>query len=299
MELDLTKAEMNQGPLVSVIIPCYRQAHYLEEALTSVLAQSYRRFEIIVVDDRSPDNTAEVASRYAGVRLVRLPRNLGLPAARNAGLEASAGDYTVFLDADDRLAPDALEIGARTLAALPECALVYGFCEFVDESGASIPTPPHVLVETDHYRALFKQNHIWTPGAAMFRRSIFSRVAPFDESLVRGCEDIDLYLRIAKHWPIHCHGRVVLQYRKHRASMSVNRFKMLRAENDLFRKHLPEVRGDRELEEFCRSKMMSPYRLFLQRRAVSRIISAVRVRTRLRAARSYLQGVRQKVGQIR
>src|SRR5215203_4293252 len=79
-------------PLVSVVISCYNQAHFLDEAIESVLAQSHPNFEIIVVDDGSTDNTSEVASRYQKVRIVRQD-NQGLSAARNAGLAESRGGY--------------------------------------------------------------------------------------------------------------------------------------------------------------------------------------------------------------
>ncbi|HJR08411.1 MAG TPA: glycosyltransferase [Pyrinomonadaceae bacterium] len=281
---------MNQASLVSVIIPCYGQAHFLDDAIRSVHAQSYRQFEIIVVDDGSPDNTAEVAARYDDglVRLIR-QRNLGLATARNNGLRASAGDFIVFLDADDRLLPRALETGVNSLYAAPECAFVYGLCEFIDQEGSPIPTPPHVAVKENYHRAFLRDNPILSPGAAMFRRSIFSRVAGFDPSLSRGCEDLDLYLRIAKEWPVHCHGKTTLQYRKHRGSMSANRFRMLRASNKLFRKHLREVAGERELEELCRLKIIPRRQLILQQPTLNRIIATVRLRTRLRAVGSYVR----------
>lgn len=282
----------NSPTLVSVVIPCYRQARYLGEAVASVLAQTYRHFEIIVVDDGSPDDTSEVAARHAGVRCIRR-RHLGLPAARNAGLGASAGQYTVFLDADDHLVPDALETGVSALDAAPDCAFVYGFCEFIDRAGVPIQTPPQVHVRGDYYRALFRKNYILTPGAAMFRRTVLSSVEGFDQTFTGGCEDIDLYLRITKRWPIQCHGRVVLQYRQHRGSMSAKRLRMLRAWSDLFRKHRREVSGDAELEELCRNNILPPHRLVLHYPVLARIVAAARLRTRLREFKSYFQRTRQ------
>ena len=280
---------MNHASLVSVVIPCYGQAHFLDEAIRSVRAQTYRHFEIIVVDDGSPDNTAEVAARYDGLlRLIR-QRNLGLATARNNGLRASVGDFIVFLDADDRLTPRALETGVNSLCAAPECAFVYGFCEFIDQEGSPVPTPQHIPITENYYRAFLRDNFILTPGAAMFRRSVFSRVVGFDPSLYRGCEDLDLYLRIAKEWPVHCHGNTTLQYRKHSGSMSANKLRMLRASNDLFRKHLREVAGDRELEELCRLRIV-PHPI-LQQPTLKRIIATVRLRTRLRAFKSYVRQV--------
>src|ERR687894_2072239 len=101
-----------EGGLVTVVIPCYNQAHFLGEAIESVLSQTYPHFEIVVVDDGSTDNTSEVASGYPPdkVRLIR-QENKGLSAARNAGLGRSGGEYVVFLDSDDRLLAEALEVG--------------------------------------------------------------------------------------------------------------------------------------------------------------------------------------------
>src|ERR687898_3129642 len=113
--------------LVTVVIPCYNQAHFLGEAIESVLSQSYPNFEILVVDDGSPDDTSEVASRYPPqqVRLIS-QKNQGVSAARNTGIGHARGEYVVFLDADDRLLPEALEAGGGGPGARPERALVSG-----------------------------------------------------------------------------------------------------------------------------------------------------------------------------
>ncbi|PYL19270.1 MAG: hypothetical protein DMF41_10205, partial [Verrucomicrobia bacterium] len=107
-------------PLVSVVIPCYDQAHFLSEAIESVLAQTYPHFELVVVDDGSNDNTAAVVNRYPGIRYFR-QENQGLAAARNAGLRQTMGEYLVFLDSDDRLLPSALEAGLRCFRENPAC----------------------------------------------------------------------------------------------------------------------------------------------------------------------------------
>src|SRR5919112_554735 len=109
---------ISEEALVSVIIPCYNHAHYLDQAIESVLNQSYRNFEIIVVDDGSTDETSVVASRYERVRLFQ-QENQGLSGARNRGLGEAKGEYVVFLDADDRLVPGALEAGLWGFEAPP------------------------------------------------------------------------------------------------------------------------------------------------------------------------------------
>ena len=90
--------------VVSVVITCYNQAHFLREAIESILAQSYSNHEIIVVDDGSTDNTPQIAKSYSTLRYV-YQQNQGLAAARNTGLRESRGEFVVFLDADDRLLP--------------------------------------------------------------------------------------------------------------------------------------------------------------------------------------------------
>src|SRR5690348_130160 len=111
--------------LVSVVITTYNHARFLGEAIESVLAQTVPPFEVIVVDDGSTDDPAAVVRRYPQLRLIR-QRNQGLAAARNTGWRASGGSYLVFLDADDRLLPNALAANLRRLAEWPECAFAYG-----------------------------------------------------------------------------------------------------------------------------------------------------------------------------
>jgi glycosyltransferase involved in cell wall biosynthesis len=207
--------------LVTVVIPCYNQAHFVGEAIESVLSQSYRNFEVVVVDDGSTDNTSEVASRYGeeGVRLIR-QENRGLAGARNTGIRHSRGEFLVFLDADDRLLPDALEAGLRCFEAHPECALVAGHSRFIDVDGLlrAEPRPPEPI-GSDLYTALLERKYFVIPGAVMYRRGVIESVGAFDTSL-NATEDYDLYFRIAKKFPVYWHHEVVLEYRKHGASMT-------------------------------------------------------------------------------
>src|SRR5438093_12919445 len=165
---------------VSVIIPCYNQAHFLHEAIESVLAQTYSTREIIVVNDGSTDSTAEVAGRYSAVRHI-YQENAGPSAARNTGLKETSGEYLVFLDADDRLLPEALEIGVDCLRQHPECAFASGFCRLIIGSLLSSPKQLHVV--RDHYLELLRGNYIWCPGSVIYRRTAFEVVKGFDISL--------------------------------------------------------------------------------------------------------------------
>ena len=206
--------------LVSVIIPCYNQARFLSEAIESVLNQTYPHYEIIVVDDGSTDNTAKVAASYERVRGLS-QKNHGLAAARNAGLEASKGSYVIFLDADDRLLPNAMEDGIKALNSHAECAFAYGHVKLIAANGLPLPSPPQAGLEGDHYLELLRHNYIWTPGAVIYRRGVFDFVDGFN-TLISGSADFDLNARIAKLFPICCSESAVLEYRQHEEGMSRN-----------------------------------------------------------------------------
>ncbi|GAB4374193.1 MAG: hypothetical protein Kow00121_18270 [Elainellaceae cyanobacterium] len=223
VELESSFAHRNQQ-LVSVIIPCYKQAHYLGEAIESVLTQTYSHYEIIVVDDGSPDNTAEVAARYP-VRYI-WQENQGLSGARNTGIRASQGQYLVFLDADDRLTPNALRAGLNCFHTYPEAAFVSGHHRYIKGDGSLLNEYPPEPIDDDHYMALLKRNYIGMHATVMYQRSVFDTVGLFDTSL-KSCEDYDLYLRIASKLPIHRHHEITAEYRWHDANMTNNSRRML------------------------------------------------------------------------
>jgi hypothetical protein len=201
------------APLVSVVIPCFNQAHFLAQAIESVLAQSYAEVEIVVVDDGSGDNTREVAARYPGVLCVSQP-NRGVAAARNAGLAAGAAELLVFLDADDRLLPEAIEIGVEQLARDDVAAFVAGACRNVDAAAGPLPSATQPLVDRDHYVALLESCFIWSGSSVMYRRRVLEEAGGFDQRLSAG-DDYKLYLEIARRHPVRCHDRVVTEYRRH------------------------------------------------------------------------------------
>jgi glycosyltransferase involved in cell wall biosynthesis len=238
-----------QQPVVSVIIPCFRQAHFLRDSIDSALAQTYPHVEVVVVDDGSPDDASAVAARYPTVRSVR-QRNQGLSSARNAGFMESTGRYLVFLDADDRLTPDALRLGVSELTAHPECAFVAGEHRLIDELGHPMPAAPRPFVSRDHYLELLKTNFIWCPASVMYRRSVFAAVGTFDPSL-RSAEDYDLYLRIARQFPIRTHRHVVAEYRLHQSAMSRNTSRMLKFAVKVLRAQRRHLKGDPDLEAAC------------------------------------------------
>jgi hypothetical protein len=233
-----------EQPLVSVVIPCWNQAHFLAEAIESALAQTYGRIEILVVDDGSVDNSGQVARRYPGVGYLRQP-NRGPAAARNVGLRASRGEFVVFLDADDRLLESAVEIGMSVLDRDPEAALAVGACRDVDPAGGSLGTPVQPLIHHDHYAALLKSCFILSGSSVIYTRWCLEAVGGFDEGLRTG-DDYDLYLRLANRYSLHCHGRVVTEYRRHASSLTGDPSLTLTGELDALRAQRSVVRSRRE-----------------------------------------------------
>jgi glycosyltransferase involved in cell wall biosynthesis len=236
------------------VIPCYNQAHFLTEAIESVLSQTYPNFEIVVVDDGSTDETSEVASRYAQkhhqhhqqVRLIR-QENQGLSGARNTGIRHARGEYLVFLDADDRLLPRALEAGVEQLEAHPECAFVSGHCRWITSDGLPLTGWKQDRVEGDPYLELLRGCPIFVP-AVMYRRAVFESVGDFDTSF-KASEDYDLYYRIARKFPIYCYDTLVAEIRRHDANMTHNSVLMLKAHLTALRPQWAYVKGDGRYEE--------------------------------------------------
>jgi glycosyltransferase involved in cell wall biosynthesis len=232
------------APVVSVIVPCFNHGRYLREALASVGTPEVRT-EIIVVDDGSSDSTSEVIATFDTTNEFRSVRqhNAGLAAARNRGLRESRGRYIVFLDADDRLVPGAIELGVAKLDERPECAFVFGRCRMMDQDGTVLVTPEQPRIVRDHYRELLRQNYIWMPAMAMFRRDPLERIGGFNSD-VNAAADYEMYLHLARHYPVHDHAQMVAHYRKHDGSMSRNAARMLRETLAVMRSQRPFLEGD-------------------------------------------------------
>jgi glycosyltransferase involved in cell wall biosynthesis len=249
--LPLGDEQSLESDLVSVIIPCYNYARYLGQAIESVLAQSYSHFEIIVIDDGSRDSTAEVTTRYPEVRYV-WQENQGLSAARNTGLRQSRGSYLIFLDADDLLLPDALEIGLNCLKERPDCAFVSGHSRSIREDGSLLKEYPQYPIGDNHYLALLQGNYIGVPATVIYRRAALETIGGFDTSLPV-CEDYDLYLRLAQKFPLYRHAQVVAEYRRHGANMSGNITLMLKTGLAVLDSHGQQAKHDWQAREAYRA----------------------------------------------
>jgi glycosyltransferase involved in cell wall biosynthesis len=234
-----TVAGSETGPRVSIIIPCYNGEAFLQEAIESALAQSYRCIEVIVVDDGSTDRSGEIA-RALPVRYL-YHENRGLCVSRNEGVRASKGNYILFLDADDRLKPDAIENGLGVLAEQPECAMSVGDHMFICQDRLHVAASRKECLSEFHYEALLKSNFIEMISSVIFRRDVLEEMGGFNTEL-KVAEDYDLYLRIARKYPICCHTAVMAEYRIHGHNASRNSQLMLTTTLQVLRNQVPYAR---------------------------------------------------------
>ena len=234
---------------VSVIIPAYNSSVFLPEAIESILDRAYLEVEIIVVDDGSIDDIKAVCDRYPTVHYI-YQKNQGVSVARNTGAQASKGKYLLFLDSDDRLLPEAIEIGVAAIEAHPEVGFVFGRYLYqlvgADGSYTTEQTFEHQPAVAN-YATILADRHRIQVGCVLFSRSAFEAVGGFDPSLW-ALEDLNLLLRIARELPIYFHDRVVSEYRIHDRNVSSKSAEMLVGALTAHRRQWSYVEssGDRE-----------------------------------------------------
>ena len=272
-------------PRCLIIVPVFNESGSIRKVICR-LRRVLPEYDVLVVDDGSTDDTVAVANRYRSVRCIS-QTNQGQGAARNRGLEYASGDYVVFLDSDDRLLPRALESGLRCLAAHPEAAFVAGRCVAIDTDGVQQQTRQDPVVERDHYLRLLANNYIWTPGTVMFRTDVVRSVGGFKRT-VSGAEDYDLYLRIARHHRVWCHGEIVTEYRQHGQSTSRRPMQMMRASLLVMDGQRGAVKGDLMAERALREGIRH-----WQTEYGDQLIDGVRKQLR---AREWKQAIRSLIG---
>ncbi|MDW8322990.1 MAG: glycosyltransferase [Burkholderiales bacterium] len=185
-------------PLVSVVIPAYNAAWCVGKAIDSVLAQDFRDFELIVVDDGSTDQTPEILAVYGeAIRVIRKP-NGGLSSARNAGIAAARGEYIAFLDADDWWLPAKLSKQLAYMQAQPELGFTSTAARVEDTQGRVLNLWGCARWQGPFLSHLYGANAdvAGSGSAVLARRELFARVGGFDEGL-RSLEDIDMWMRLA------------------------------------------------------------------------------------------------------
>lgn len=199
---------MNKS-LVSVIIPCYNQSHYLSEALQSVLDQVYDKWECIIVNDGSPDNTDEIAKEWIDkdTRFKYICKeNEGLSSARNAGILIAEGEFILPLDADDKIAPQYIELALKAFEEDSTLTVVYCQAEkFGTEKGLW-------NLSTFSLNRLAYENMIFC--SALFRKSDWELVGGYDPQMLYGLEDWEFWIAILKNGgQVKCLDKIGFYYR--------------------------------------------------------------------------------------
>jgi glycosyltransferase involved in cell wall biosynthesis len=201
-------------PKVSVIIPTYNRGSLIKRAVDSVLSQTFKDYEIIIIDDGSKDDTKDVLAPYMDrVRYVH-QANAGISKARNHGIELAKGQYIAFLDSDDYWAPEKLEVQAEILDGNPKVGIVYGRMPIVNEHGEVLGMKPNGPSGKNFQELLRVWGDLPT-SSVMTRKECFDRVGVFDPDLPP-MEDIDMWIRIAYHYDLHeIEGKVLAYYWRH------------------------------------------------------------------------------------
>ena len=222
-------------PLVSIITPCYNSADFISESLDSILAQTYTNWELIVIDDKSEDNTAKIvedfAQQHSNVKLIKLEKNAGVANARNIGLEYSKGKYIAFLDSDDVWLSEKL---SRQVQFMEERSLPMSFCAYhrIDEAGKiisrKIEAPKSV-----NYNQLLSHNVI------IFSTSLTLKSAIGDLKFIKaGHEDwifwLDLFKKCGSGYGIN---ETLTLYRIRSNSVSANKLKAIGYTWKILREH--------------------------------------------------------------
>jgi glycosyltransferase involved in cell wall biosynthesis len=218
------------SPLVSIVIPAYNSANYLPQALDSVLNQTFRDYEIIVVDDGSTDETEQVLAPYRGlIRYIR-KENGGPASARNAGIRQASGEYIAFLDADDIWLPDKLQSQIDFISKNPDLHVLFTDCAIFDQHGfvtSSIKENHNISARITFQDLLTK--HFVPMSSIIVKRACLDEIGLFDESLT-GAEDYNLYLRLAQKFQFGYLDKVLVYHRKHENSLSEDLEQMRRDE---------------------------------------------------------------------
>ena len=221
-------------PVVSVVLVVCNVERFLSEAIESILGQTFREFEFIIVDFGSTDKSKEIVSSYAAkdsrVRLHEIP-HCGLAEARNAGCFLARGKYIAIVDADDVSLPDRLMWEVEFLEKHPEVGVVGGAVNWIDAAGTPMTNfvpPPGVTLRPvtgndEIQSALIKYNPFWQPSV-LIRKDAFVLVGGYRPAFAP-TEDYDLWLRIAEHFEMANLKQVVLNYRIHPYQVSIRRRK--------------------------------------------------------------------------
>lgn len=241
--------------LVSVIVLIYNSERYIAATIESVLSQTYRHIEVLLIDDGSPDRSGEICQQFDDprIRIIR-QQNLGLPGARNAGIRQAKGDYLAFIDGDDLWQREKLEHHVNHLAHADRVGVSFSRSAFIDEAGKFLGTYQSPQLKGINPSYLLRCNPIGNGSAAVVRREVFTAIAfshnqhldnrhgtldcYFDEQFRHSGGDVDLWLRVLLQtdWQIEGIPAALTLYRVHSHGLSAKLDRQLAAGEQLIAK---------------------------------------------------------------
>lgn len=214
---------------VSVVIAAYNASEYLTATIESVLKQSFTDFELLVIDDGSTDNSADIVRGFKNkdnrVKLIS-QKNQGVSSARNRGITIAQGEFIAFLDADDLWLPQKLATHVQHLSANPSLGMSFGRVEFMNFDGTPTGQYSNPCFQNLTSKKLYEENPAVTPSNAVIRRVALQQVGGFDMDL-SGFADAELFLRVCCHgWQVEGIDEVLVLYRTNLGGMSSQLYRM-------------------------------------------------------------------------
>jgi glycosyltransferase involved in cell wall biosynthesis len=264
---------------VSVIIPVYGIEKYVAATVQSVLAQTYDNFELLIIDDASPDRSIEICQQFTDCRIKIIhQKNRGLAGARNTGIRHAQGEYLAFLDGDDLWLPEKLEKHIAHLEKSPKVGISFSRSAFIDEAGKPLGIYQMPKLKDISPQLILCRNPIGNGSAAVVRREVFEDIKYqenlygltenfyFDEKF-RQSEDVEFWLRVAiqTHWLIEGIPEALTLYRVNSGGLSANLSKQLEGLEKIIQKtrsYAPDAIA-------CENLARAYYLRYAARRAVS------------------------------
>ena len=242
-------------PKVSICIPTYNRKEYLRQTINSVLVQTYKNYEIVIVDDGSTDGTEEMIKNLDFPITYHWQENGGDAAARNKLIELAKGDYISFIDSDDLLMPDTIKRMVKAIQTETEDTIVYGSYYRIDQDGNIYGKCKRKLHNGNITRHLFETILVHACGA-MFPAKILKNSPPFDTSL-KVCSDYDLWLRLSLKHRFIALNEPTFKRRRHPGNLSYASFENCLTEFEVLKRFYNETGGKEVVPEKTANKVLS------------------------------------------
>ncbi len=228
-----------QTPKVSVIIITYNRAQLLKTAMQTVLDQTFEDFELLIIDDGSPEDTENTVKAFHDprVRYVKHAQNQGEGGARNTGVQHAEGAYIAFLDDDDEWLPNKLQLQVELLDAKPDVGFVHSaLINFYADTGEEVEIKKPVAAVSGQVFDRLLQDNFVILSTVMARKACFDAVGPFDLSIPAGL-DYDMWVRISQHYAFAYIDVPLIKYRLHRENLGSNFGLQIRGQEAFFKKY--------------------------------------------------------------